>query len=87
MKTKNAKQIYAQTDRIMDGLAIASWNEKEYVSHANLVARLEKVAGICKRYVDNIYKHFGVDGVTCGAKVANELYIKQITKSVYMGMK
>lgn len=46
MKTKSAKQIYAQADRIMDGMAFASWNGKEYVRHANLVARLEKITSL-----------------------------------------
>lgn len=85
MKTKSAKEIYAQSDRVLQGLAVASWNGKDYENHAYLVARLEKVGGICKKYVDNIYKHFGVDGVTCGAKVANEIFIKQMPSRVYTG--
>lgn len=83
MRTKSAKDIYAQADRVLQGLAVTSWNGKEYENHACLVARLEKVSSICKKYVDNIYKHFGVDGLTCGANVANEIYVKQMPAAVY----
>ena len=85
MKTKSAKEIYAQADRIMDGMAVASWTGKEYVRHTNLVARMQNVSSICKKYVDNIYKYFGVDGLTCGASVANEIFIKQMPVAVYTG--
>lgn len=85
MKTKSAKEIYAQADRIIDGMAVASWTGREYVKHTNLVARMQKVSSICKKYADNIYKHFGVDGVTCGAKVANEIFVKKMPAAVYTG--
>lgn len=85
MKTKSAEQIRKQGLHLMDVLACNSWNGKEYENHSDLVQRLEKIANICDRYVYNIYKYFGVDGVTCGANVANELYIRRVSLSVYTG--
>lgn len=85
MKTKSIKQIYAQADRIIDGMANASWDGKEYENHANLVQRIEKVADICDNYVNNIYRYFGVDSLTCSASVANEIFIKQTPTQVYTG--
>lgn len=85
MKTKSAKEIYAQADRIIDGMAVSSWNGKEYENHDYLVQRLEKVADICDKYVNNIYRYFGVDSLTCSASVANRIYIKQMPAQVYTG--
>lgn len=85
-RTKSARNIYDQYDRIFDTMCEKSWNGTEYVGHAELISRLEKLRSVCNNYVNNIYTHFGAkDMYSCTSIVANAMFEKQVQTYVYMG--
>lgn len=76
-KSKSLKMIYEQSMNILQEIALKGWNGKEYSEES--LKRMDFVASICKRYVNNIQKHFrGCPYVT------NEEYIAPVSKSIYM---
>lgn len=86
MRTKSAKQIFDQCDKLSDELMMKSWDGKQY-SNQRYNAMFDRINAKCTEYINNIFAYMGTDQTTCPAYAMNIIYQNQYPASVYMGKK
>ena len=80
MRTKTAKQIYEQSHRLLHGLAVLSWNGKEYADE-RYNGLFERVYNVTDAYIANIRRYF-----KCNGYMNNKQYETPVLVEIYRGI-
>ena len=85
MKTKSAKQILEQADRLLD-ICInraMTWDGErlhETPEYYKYMWRADRIQDIAHHYCKNIGRHFGYED----GYIPNELYFTQVARDIYI---
>ena len=79
MRSKSARELYAQTERLMDEAAKRGWNGREY--SADSLRRVERVYNINRRYIKNVASSFG----RSDDYISNSDFERKVNRRTYMG--